>query len=77
MNDANRNKLRKAVKLMDEASAIVEVCLIEEQIAYEHLPDGIADGKTGRQMLEHIDYMEDAVDGMRDIRELLVGIAGK
>lgn len=77
MNDANRNKLRKAVGLMDKASAIVEGCLIEEQIAYEHLPEGIADGKTGRQMLEYIEYMEDAVDGMNDIIELLTGIAGE
>lgn len=77
MNDEKRSRLRKAVELMDEARAIVEGCLIEEQIAYEHLPDGIADGKTGRQMLEYIEYMEDAVGGMNDITELLTGIAGE
>ena len=77
MNDKKRSSLRKAVKLMNEASAIVEGCLIGEQIAYEHLPDGIADGKTGRQMLEYIEYMEDAVGGMNDITELLTGIAGE
>jgi hypothetical protein len=77
MNDANRNKLRKAVERMNDASAIVEGCLIEEQIAYEHLPDGIADSEKGRQMLEYIEYMDDAVDGMNDIVELLTGIAGE
>ena len=77
MNDEKRSRLRKAVKLMDEARTIVEGCLIEEQIAYEHLPDGIADSEKGRQMLEYIEYMEDAVDGMNDIIELLTGIAGE
>ena len=77
MNDEKRSRLRKAVERMNEAVMIVEGCLIEEQIAYEHLPDGIADSEKGRQMTEYIEYMEDAVDGINDITELLTGIAGE
>ena len=74
MNRVRRKSLKDVLGKMDELSAVLEnvkdaiqAVLVEEQEAYDNLPEGLQEAERGQQMQEYIEALEGVVDSLGDL----------
>lgn len=65
MNAARRKQLASAVKLIEQAQAIIQEAASDEQDAFDNLPESLQDGDRGQTMQDAISALESA-DGACD-----------
>ena len=76
MNERRRKRLQEAIGHLEKASDIVQDCSMEEQEAYDNLPEVFQWNERGEKMQEAVSVMEEAV-GLIDEAVGLVGQASE
>src|SRR5215471_5033773 len=66
MNDARRKQIQRALTLIGEAKAILEVALTQEQDDYDNMPEEPRNNDEGERAEEAIDALERAAMGCGD-----------
>ena len=74
MNKERRKSLKKALRLIGQAAEMLENIRDEEEEAMENLPEGISYGRTGGQMQEYIDLINEAIESLENADSILSGI---
>lgn len=70
MNAQRRKKIQKALGLVSEARSILTEALVEEQEAYDNMPESLQYSDRGTAMEENIDNIEDAINDLEGVEEL-------
>lgn len=60
MNKARRKELSRAINMLYEAINIIGSVKMEEEEAYDNLPESFQYGEKGETMQEYIDTMNEA-----------------
>lgn len=67
MNRQRREKLDKAIGLINEADSIIADVLGEEQEAFDNMPESLQEADAGQAMQEAISALEEAQTGIEDV----------
>ena len=80
MNKERRKRIKDANKRLDEIIVllnnyrdIIDDVKIEEEIAFDNLPEGFQEGLRGMEMQEAIDTLDEALDNIDNMIEELGG----
>lgn len=71
LNKRKRTMLREALSHLERASDIISSVSEEEQDDYQNLPESFQEGERGALMEDAIDYMNDAVELIRETKDQL------
>jgi histidinol dehydrogenase len=71
MNDIRREKLRKALTLIDKAATIVDGVSDEEQDAIENYPENLQNTEKFEGMEIALDNLNEAVERMDGVKEII------
>jgi hypothetical protein len=66
MNDARRDEIRRALRLIGEAKTILEMVLTGEQDDFDNMPEDLRNDETGQQAEDTIDALERAATCCED-----------
>lgn len=61
MNKARRQKIEKAIALIEEANSLIECVKDEEEASYSNLPEGLQMSERGEQMEENVDSLDEVI----------------
>lgn len=67
MNKARRAEIAKANNLMNDAHAILEECLGDEQDYYDNMPESLQNGEKGAAARQAIDTLTTATEALEEI----------
>lgn len=72
MNKQRRQQIKDAIALIEEARAMLECVMEEEQEAFDNLPESFQYSERGEQMEENISIIEDFLDNINteDLEEI-------
>lgn len=72
MNKQRRQQIKDAIALIEEARAMLECVMDEEQEAFDNLPESFQYSERGEQMEENISIIEDFLDNINteDLEEI-------
>ena len=75
MNKQRRKQIAAAIELIEQAQAILEEVIAEEQEAFDNLPEGIQASERGELMEEYIYTLESFQDGLDtgELQEIVDG----
>lgn len=75
MNKQRRKQIAAAIELIEQAQAILEEVIAEEQEAFDNLPEGIQASERGEAMEEYIYTLESFQDGLDtgELQEIVDG----
>lgn len=71
MNKERRAKLKKLEPVFDMITEVIEQVQVEEQDAFDNMPEGLQCSDRGCQMEENIDLLEEILDQLDDIWDKL------
>lgn len=74
MNKARRQKLSKAITMIEELMSMIEEIKDEEQEAYENLPESLQYSERGEQMDEYIYNLEDVFCDLESMQATITEI---
>lgn len=81
MNKERRSEIKKAskridlvVELLEEYKSDIEIIQMDEEEAYDNLPEGFQNGLKGDAIQEAIDEMEDAIDEINTVIKTIENI---
>lgn len=77
MNNNRRKEIMKAITLMQEALAILNVARHEEGDYYEDMPDSLQESAQGYAVEQSYGYLEDAYCGLEDVINAAFGSIGE
>lgn len=77
MNDTRRRQLKKAADLLEQAKAIIEQVMEEEQEAYDNMPEGLQNSERGETMEENIYDLENAESDFDDLYDIIYTIVDR
>lgn len=60
MNDGRRKEIHRAQTLIEQAKAILEVALAQEQEDFDNMPEDLRNDETGQRAEDAIDALERA-----------------
>jgi len=60
MNDARRDEIWRALRLIGEAKTILEGVLTQEQEDFDNMPEDLQNDETGQRAEDNIDALERA-----------------
>lgn len=66
MNKTRRKKIKDAVLKIEEQLMSLDLCLCEEECAFDSLSEGLQQTMRGEEMEECIDLLSDNIDKIRD-----------
>ena len=66
MNKTRRKKIKDAVLKIEEQLMSLDLCLCEEENAFDSLSEGLQQTMRGEEMEECIDLLSDNIDKIRD-----------
>lgn len=69
MNKQRRIKIAAAIELLQQAQAIIEEVIDEEQEAFDNMPESFQEGERGEKMQEAIENLDGAFEGLYDVIE--------
>ena len=72
MNDLRRKRLKEAVELIEQSTAVIEEIKDEEQEALENLPENLQESERADNMQECIDSLEEIYEDLETRCEELV-----
>ena len=62
MNAARRKSLAEVTNLLDEAKALLETVISDEQDAFDNMPESLRESDRGQDMESGLESMEEAVN---------------
>lgn len=68
MNDDRRGKIRTALALIQQASQIIQDVWIEEEAAYDGVPESLRGSPRGEQSQDAAKCLEIASDAFEEVR---------
>jgi hypothetical protein len=68
MNNKRRELLRKALISLDAAEGQISTALDEEQECIDNMPENLEDSERHEKMELTIEYLEDALSGLDEVR---------
>lgn len=71
MNKQRREKINKAVSLLEAAFQIVEMVRDEEQDCLDNIPENLEYSNQYEKMENAVDKLDDAVSSIEDAKEAL------
>lgn len=74
MNRERRNRLMKVIEKLQDLRDEIEWLQMEEQEAFDNLPESLQDSERGEQMYENADNLEDAYSDLDDVVSDLIDI---
>ena len=74
MNEKRRKRLQEAIGHLEKASDIVQDCSMEEQEAYDNLPEVFQWNERGERMQEAVSTMEEAVSLIDEATRLVSSV---
>lgn len=66
MNKTRRKNIKDAVLKIEENLKLLDLCLYEEENAFDSLSEGLQQTMRGEEMEECIDLLSDNIDKIRD-----------
>ncbi len=66
MNKVRRKNIKDAVLKIEENLKLLDLCLYEEENAFDSLSEGLQQTMRGEEMEECIDLLSDNIDKIRD-----------
>lgn len=75
MNRERRKTLMKAVEWLSDGYSTLEEVIVEEEEAFENMPESFQDSERGLKMEDTIYDLKDAYDSIMDIMTTLEDIA--
>ena len=76
MNKARRKWLEDTIGKLEEQKSELESIYMEEQEAYDNMPESLHESERGQSMYENIDTLETAASDLEDIISNLQEILG-
>ena len=75
MNKQRRKQIAAAMELIEQAQAILEEVIAEEQEAFDNLPESLQTSERGELMEEYIYTLESFQDGLdtSELQEIVDG----
>jgi hypothetical protein len=67
MNDGRRKEIQRAQTLIEQAKAILEVALAQEQEDFDNMPEDLRNDETGQRAEDAIDALERAATCCDDV----------
>lgn len=67
MNKDRRKRIEKCITGLTEIKDELESILMDEEDAFNNLPEGIQDSDRGQAFSDAIDYLNEAVDAIDDV----------
>ena len=67
MNDGRRKEIQRAQTLIEQAKAILEVALAQEQEDFDNMPEDLRNDETGQGAEDAIDALERAATCCDDV----------
>lgn len=74
MNKERRNKINKAVKIIETQLDELRNCLLDEEMAFDSLSEGLQQTARGEEMEECIEILEETIDKIEESCEELKDI---
>lgn len=71
MNNTRRDKLKKAVALLDDAEEIISGAQEEEQECLDNLPESLEGSERYEKMESAISMLEEAIENITNARDNL------
>lgn len=66
MNNKRRSRIDRAIDYLEPSLNIIRDILLEEQDAYDNLPENLQDSEKGSTMEDCIQNLEDALDSIEE-----------
>lgn len=76
MNELRRKRLGEALAKADDALAIIQACLDEEQEAFDNLSENLQQSERGQAMEEAIAALEEAINYAEGVGEKIAEAVG-
>lgn len=74
MNKKRRKEIENLRESISETKAKLQDLLDEEQQAFDNMPESIQESERGEEIQEIIEYMEAAIDSLKEATESLTEI---
>ena len=71
MNDDRRNSIRTALALIKQAGSIIEDAYLEEESAYDSLPENLRGSPQGQQAEYAVKALELATEAVEELKSQL------
>lgn len=71
MNQERRTQLFRAKGLINEAIVLLKEIRSKEEFAFDNLSEGLQQTMRGQQMEENIDNFDEAIDGLKEVTDVL------
>lgn len=71
MNQERRTQLFRAKGLINEAIVLLKGIRTKEEFAFDNLSEGLQQTMRGQQMEENIDNFDEAIDGLKEVTDVL------
>lgn len=71
MNNERRREIKKVIKRINELKTDIDMILMDEQFAYDNMPEGLQSSDRGQNCEDSIDVLERAMEGLDDVVDTL------
>lgn len=69
MNNRKRDRLKTAMKMLEEASNIIDAVREEEEEALENLPENLQDSERYESMENNVERLQDSIESIEQLVE--------
>ena len=67
MNKERRKRLGEGINQTEGLRSYIESILLDEQLAFDNMPEGLQSSMRGIESEEAIEHMEDAISSLDDV----------
>ena len=64
MNNIRRKEIRKVKETLENLLNDIEMLKLEEEEAYDNMPESLQESDRGGEMLENIEYLDEAYNAV-------------
>ncbi len=76
MNAARRKEIRAIIDILEEQKVAIEEARDAEDEAFSNLPEALQDTEKGIIMMDNVDQLNEAIDGIEIAIDALLGATG-
>lgn len=74
MNNIRRKEIRKVKETLENLLNDIDMLKLEEEEAYDNMPESLQESDRGGEMLENIEYLDEAYNAVDEAIETLGNI---
>lgn len=74
MNNIRRKEIRKVKETLENLLNDIDMLKLEEEEAYDNMPESLQESDRGGEMLENIEYLDEAYSAVDEAIETLGNI---